>query len=55
MSERAREIGWSLSIESRRGQGTRILVSENPPGGDVLTGEAVSTLAPGASAGEDPV
>jgi hypothetical protein len=55
MSERAREIGWSLSIESRRGQGTRILVSENPPEGDVLTGEAVSTLAPGASAGEDPV
>jgi signal transduction histidine kinase len=33
MSERAREIGWSLSIESRRGQGTRIRVIENPSGG----------------------
>jgi signal transduction histidine kinase len=33
MSERAREIGWSLSIESRPGQGTRIRVTENQPGG----------------------
>lgn len=32
MSERAREIGWSLSVESRRGHGTRIRVMENPPG-----------------------
>ena len=29
MSERAREIGWSLSIRSRRGQGTRLLVTED--------------------------
>jgi signal transduction histidine kinase len=33
MAERAREIGWSLSIESRPGCGTRIRVEENPPGG----------------------
>jgi signal transduction histidine kinase len=33
MAERAREIGWSLSIESRPGGGTRIQVQENPPGG----------------------
>lgn len=33
MSERAREIGWSLSVESRRGEGTRIRVTENPLGG----------------------
>lgn len=33
MSERAREIGWSLSIQSRRGQGTRLLVTEGPFGG----------------------
>ena len=33
MDERAREIGWSLSIESRPGCGTRIRVEENPPGG----------------------
>ena len=33
MSEQAREIGWGLSIESRRGQGTRIRVMENPSGG----------------------
>jgi signal transduction histidine kinase len=32
MSERAREIGWSLSIESRRGEGTCIRVMENPSG-----------------------
>ncbi len=33
MAERAREIGWSLSINSRPGAGTRIRVEENPPGG----------------------
>jgi len=33
MAERAREIGWSLSIESRPGCGTRMRVEENPPGG----------------------
>ena len=33
MAERAREIGWSLSIESRSGGGTRIRVEENSPGG----------------------
>lgn len=33
MSERAREIGWTLSVLSQPGQGTRILVSERPPGG----------------------
>jgi signal transduction histidine kinase len=33
MAERAREIGWSLSIESRPGCGTRVRVEENPPGG----------------------
>ncbi len=33
MTERAREIGWSLSVESRPGQGTRIRVTQNPPGG----------------------
>jgi len=33
MSERAREIGWSLSVVSREGQGTCILVTENPSGG----------------------
>jgi signal transduction histidine kinase len=32
MSEQACEIGWSLSVESRRGQGTRIRVVENPSG-----------------------
>jgi signal transduction histidine kinase len=32
MSERASEIGWSLSVESRPGQGTRIRVTENQPG-----------------------
>lgn len=32
MSERALEIGWSLSIESRRGEGTCIRVMENPSG-----------------------
>ncbi len=29
MSERAREIGWSLSVESEMGRGTRILVRRN--------------------------
>ncbi|MBN1659351.1 MAG: sensor histidine kinase [Anaerolineae bacterium] len=33
MAERAGEIGWSLSIESRPGCGTRIRVEENPPEG----------------------
>ena len=33
MFERAREMGWSLSVESRRGQGTCIRVTENPSGG----------------------
>ncbi len=33
MSERARDIGWSLSVESRPRQGTRIRVTGNPPGG----------------------
>jgi signal transduction histidine kinase len=32
MSERAREIGWSLSIWSRQGQGTRLHVTEHPKG-----------------------
>ena len=30
MAERASEIGWQLCVESTRGQGTRILVSQNP-------------------------
>ena len=30
MAERAREIGWNLSIDSRLGLGTRIRVQENP-------------------------
>jgi signal transduction histidine kinase len=33
MAERAGEIGWSLSIESRPGCGTRVRVEENPPEG----------------------
>jgi signal transduction histidine kinase len=33
MVERAREIGWRFSIESRPGKGTRILVTENLSGG----------------------
>ncbi|MBI5841877.1 MAG: sensor histidine kinase [Chloroflexi bacterium] len=33
MSERAREIGWSLSVESRHGRGTRIRVMQNQPRG----------------------
>jgi signal transduction histidine kinase len=33
MAERAHEIGWRLSIESRPGHGTRVRVEENPPGG----------------------
>jgi signal transduction histidine kinase len=33
MAERARELGWSLSIESEPGRGTRVRVEENRPGG----------------------
>jgi len=33
MAERAGEIGWRLSIESRPGRGTRIRVEEHPPEG----------------------
>ena len=33
MAERAAEIGWSLSVESRPGCGTRIRVQEDQPGG----------------------
>ncbi len=33
MAERARELGWSLSIESEPGRGTRVRVEESPPGG----------------------
>jgi signal transduction histidine kinase len=33
MSERAREIGWNLSVESHPHQGTRIRVTQNQPGG----------------------
>ena len=33
MAERARELGWSLSIESQLGRGTRVRVEETPPGG----------------------
>ena len=33
MAERAREIGWRLSIESRSGHGTRVRVEENVPRG----------------------
>jgi signal transduction histidine kinase len=33
MAERARELGWSLSIESQPGRGTCIRVEENPQGG----------------------
>jgi signal transduction histidine kinase len=33
MAERARELGWSLSIESRPGRGTRVRVEENRPEG----------------------
>jgi signal transduction histidine kinase len=33
MLERAREIGWSLSVESRPGHGTRIRVTDQSPGG----------------------
>lgn len=45
MSERAREIGWQFSVESRRGQGTSIRVSENPPGGAGLKRRAESVEA----------
>lgn len=33
MEERAREMGWSISVESQRGRGTRVRVSEIPRGG----------------------
>jgi signal transduction histidine kinase len=33
MAERAAEIGWKLSIESRPGRGTRIRAEEDPQGG----------------------
>jgi signal transduction histidine kinase len=33
MSEQAREIGWSLSVESQPHQGTRIRVTKNQSGG----------------------
>jgi signal transduction histidine kinase len=33
MAERAVEIGWNLSVESRPGCGTRIRVQEDQPGG----------------------
>jgi len=33
MYERAHEIGWRLSVRSRPGQGTRILVTDEPCGG----------------------
>ena len=33
MTERAREIGWNLCVESQPGQGTRIRVSQNPSRG----------------------
>jgi signal transduction histidine kinase len=33
MAERARELGWKLSIDSQPGHGTRVRVEENPPGG----------------------
>ena len=33
MAERARELGWRLSIESELGRGTRVRVEEDPPGG----------------------
>jgi signal transduction histidine kinase len=33
MAERAAEIGWNLTIESRPGCGTHIRVEQNPPGG----------------------
>jgi signal transduction histidine kinase len=50
MSERAREIGWSLSVESQPHQGTCILVTQKLPEGIILDG---STLDPEASAGEE--
>jgi signal transduction histidine kinase len=33
MSERTREIGWRLSVESEKGRGTRILVTQDQAGG----------------------
>jgi signal transduction histidine kinase len=34
MAERARDIGWRLSVDSSPGAGTRLRVEENPPGGE---------------------
>ena len=33
MTERAREIGWNLSVESQRGRGTRVRVLKQAGGG----------------------
>jgi len=56
MSERAREIGWGLLVESHPHQGTRILVAQNQPGGAVLPAPVcASRLDPDASAGKEPV
>lgn len=33
MAERAREVGWTLSVESEKERGTRILVMQNQTGG----------------------
>jgi signal transduction histidine kinase len=33
MAERAREMGWSMSVESQPGRGTRVRVTESPRGG----------------------
>lgn len=37
MHERAHEIGWNLSVRSRPGQGTHILVTDTSSGGVVLS------------------
>jgi signal transduction histidine kinase len=50
MSERAREIGWGLSVESQPRQGTRILVVQNQPAGAALRASSLDH----ASAGEEP-
>jgi signal transduction histidine kinase len=53
MSERAREIGWRLSVESQRGRGTRICVAETQNEGVVLSVPApVERSGPGS---KDPV
>ena len=38
ISERAREIGWRLSVFTKQGQGTRILVTNDPSGGQEWKG-----------------